>query len=83
MYSKSELFRRASPARFEVVLQSVSQEKLLRSMAARGMLVAMRRIAAFAVANEMSRGGSQWWSVARCAYMASDQDEDGGSSFVV
>ncbi len=53
--------RRTVAALLEVALQSAFQEKCSYTMAARGLLgegsVTMRRIRAFAVANEMCRGG--------------------------
>ncbi len=53
--------RRTASALLEVALQSAFQEKCSYTMAVRGLLgegsVTVRRIRAFAVANEMGRGG--------------------------
>ncbi len=53
--------RRAASALLEVALQSAFQEKCSYTTAVRGLLdggsMTMRRMRAFAVANEMGRGG--------------------------
>ncbi len=53
--------RRTASVLLEVALQSAFQEKCSYTMAVRGLLgegsVTVRRIRAFAVANEMGRGG--------------------------
>ncbi len=53
--------RRTASALLEVAMQSAFQEKCSYTMAVRGLLgegsVTVRRIRAFAVANEMGRGG--------------------------
>ncbi len=51
--------RRTASALLEVALQSAFQEKCSYTMAVWGLLgeVTVRRIRAFAVANEMGRGG--------------------------
>ncbi len=61
MYPARRRARTTTPALLEVAMQSAFQEKCSYTMAIRGLLdrgsVTVRRMRAFAVANEMSRGG--------------------------
>ncbi len=72
MYPARRRARRTASALLEVAMQSAFQEKCSYTMAVRGLLgegsVLVRRMRAFAVANEMGRGGV---SVAVAAVFAS------------